>query len=541
MGRSGALRFAAWLATVAVLRVDVTVVVSNNFHAATRLSTSPFSTVRSTTTTNEHLKLGDAEKYWAPRLPSGVRIAFRMRDYAKDEFRFQSDELCYNNAKDIHRNHGRTSHLPPTLTDVRSEREWEGGFSFDHDEVGRGGRYLDFSTSVSTDLKILFLGDSVAEQFGRAFDLASTVELHTDPKADNPNRVVHNYFRVYGEVRACLFATAPVRGGGAVGMWRVVKLLSMSRRGFDVCNSKAGGWNDAQLAMIRDQRYRVPATSNANETELAGNITTETIGNFDAVVLRIQLGWMGPGEITESALRETIMLCRDYLGAQTVVVMTINFTNDVHTPHQWAWALETNDKLREMARSFNRNETEYKSKFRVQIMEFANFTTQVLWANARTIRAPDGYAFEYPDLQLRPPNSSVPNYEIGADFLFDRFQPWHRNDHHPQSMPSVCGRMTDMFIDPKGRGVRRNCTRNAIMYDGLHWCMSSVGPRYHAGLSCLLGCAYNRENKEGITSVEDDNIQREQCERSCNDQFMSLLPINEAWFEKDSILYSVLP
>jgi hypothetical protein len=32
----------------------------------------------------------------------------------------------------------------------------------------------------------------------------------------------------------------------------------------------------------------------------------------------------------------------------------------------------------------------------------------------------------------------------------------------------------------------------------------------------------------------------EQCEKTCNEQFMSLIPIDESWLEKDSTIYSVV-
>jgi len=496
----------------------------------------PFSGVV-TTSTSRYLRRDDKVAAWdwgAPPslsrrpLKEGIRIAFRLRDYTKSEYRAQAEKECHGD-RDKERDN-RARDLPPTLVDVRSEYEWAGSVAPDpvnRDKFGRGGRYLDFSTSVSTDLKVLFLGDSVAEQFGNAFDDAATTEAHLNPNATSSTRIVLNSFRVGGQMRNCVFASAPVRGGGAVALWRVVKLFSMRRKGGGTCNNNAGGWNDHQLSSMLEQEFQ-PANANSF-----------TIGQFDAVVLRIQLGWMPPRAITKDTLNETISLCRDYIGARTVVVMTINFTNDVHNPAEWAWAASMNELLREMARTFNKNATEHQSEFRVQIMEFANFTTQVHWANARTIRAPDGDSFEYPNLM--PPKASEHNWDQNATFLFDRFKPWHRMNHHPHSIPTVCSKMGEEFIydnhQLKRVELRRQCRYNSVMLDGLHWCMSSVGPRYHAGLSCLLGCAYNRSGKK--SSRKEELRQIEECERLCNDQFMSLVPINESWLEKEATLYSV--
>ena len=132
------------------------------------------------------------------------------------------------------------------------------------------------------------------------------------------------------------------------------------------------------------------------------------VGQFDAIVLRIQLGWMKPQAITREGILESITLCRDFLEAQTVVIMTINFTNDVHNPNEWAWAGSMNKEIRGLAQEFNQNSTDSRSSFRVQIMEFSDFTTQVHWANARTILAHSGQTYKYPN--LRPPNVSLATY-----------------------------------------------------------------------------------------------------------------------------------
>lgn len=221
--------------------------------------------------------------------------------------------------------------------------------------------------------------------------------------------------------------------------------------------------------------------------------------------------------------------------------MTINFTNDVHNSAEWRWAAEMNNWIREQARTMNREATAAGHRRRVLVLEFSDFTTQVHWANARTIRAPEGGAsvYEYPDLAA--PDVSLPGYELATEarFLFDRFKPWHAMNKHPHSIPTVCSRMGTPFIHNKEEGFeRRTCERNAIMADGLHWCMSSVGPRYHAGLSCLLGCVYNVKGTE-YEGGNGTSIEMEPCERACNAQFMSLRPIEESWMEHGNTLYSV--
>ena len=274
-----------------------------------------------------------------------------------------------------------------------------------------------------------------------------------------PESTRHAYAHFMGN-RMCVFVSTPVRGGGTVALWRVVKLFSMSRINLQECNAFSGGWNPERLSQMLTHEMKDLDTKEGNATQqIVGKV-----GQFDAVVLRIQLGWMKPPAITQEGINETITLCRDYIGAQTVVIMTINFTNDVHNPSEWRWARGMNNNIRELAKAFNQNSRETGSNFRVLIMEFSTFTTQVHWANARQILTESNQTFAYPNIGT--PNVSLPDYDQTASFLFDRFAPWHLQDRHPQSIPTVCSRMTGTYFL---RGERRGCVRNAIMSDGLHW------------------------------------------------------------------------
>ena len=268
-----------------------------------------------TTTSSNHLIVTTDSNYWtsnrSPELPDGIRIAIRLSD--NGEFGIRTDDPCYKLPHDVKKGHNRMNQLPPTLTDVKSAWQFERGRDASiHEEVhdriyprqsegssssssSRGGRYLDFQTDVSTDLRILFLGDSVAEQIGRAFDNAASghpgdvalkyarevlneTSLLFDKLPSNPRISLEN-FHVYGETRSCLFASGPVRGGGYIGMWRVVKLLSTGRKDGPTCNSHAGGWNDKQYKQMVEQEFHPPNMTNE----------TITIGKYDAVALRIQL------------------------------------------------------------------------------------------------------------------------------------------------------------------------------------------------------------------------------------------------------------
>lgn len=74
----------------------------------------------------------------------------------------------------------------------------------------------------------------------------------------------------------------------------------------------------------------------------------------------------------------------------------------------------------------------------------------------------------------------------------------------------------------------------------MHWCVETIGGRYSASIACLLGCVYNESGERG-GGEEEFNTTKEnvrQCERECNEQFMSLFPVAERWIGSDTTLYA---
>ena len=107
------------------------------------------------------------------------------------------------------------------------------------------------------------------------------------------------------------------------------------------------------------------------------------------------------------------------------------------------------------------------------------------------------------------------------------------------SIPMVCSDTTSLGTD------RKICNRNYLFLDGMHICPESLASRYAAGLACLIGCVYN-ERGEGttttqstgtnITTENEDSIRA--CERECNEQFMSVMPVEESWIDANITLAS---
>jgi hypothetical protein len=66
-----------------------------------------------------------------------------------------------------------------------------------------------------------------------------------------------------------------------------------------------------------------------------------------------------------------------------------------------------------------------------------------------------------------------------------------------------------------------SCVGNSLTVDGLHPCMETLGGRLSAGVSCLIGCVYAKDQ-----SSLQHNDTLKSCEKQCNDQFMTLEPVD---------------
>ena len=85
----------------------------------------------------------------------------------------------------------------------------------------------------------------------------------------------------------------------------------------------------------------------------------------------------------------------------------------------------------------------------------------------------------------------------------------------------------------------------------MHVCPEKVASRYAAGLACLIGCAYNGIERMNDNAGSKDNTQEQQglpwevdeakirsCERECNEQFMSVMPVEGSWIDTNTTLAS---
>jgi hypothetical protein len=323
---------------------------------------------------------------------------------------------------------------------------------------------LDYSTQVTTDLNVIFMGDSISMQYGQAFEEAAG--------ASRQHRSVLRYS--WGRHEG-LHVAAPVRGGGVVAGWRITGIMSRDRENMELPNAKGGGWKRSDAHNLTGHTYDTQDDANA----------TRTVGSFDAMVLRIPHGWIPLEAITVPALHEAVAMAHELFGVSTMVVVTLPFANNVVTMKDLTLLQEKNDLLRDFVNGWNK--TDAIGVDNLLLLEFGNFADLLMEWNGRL-------------MGMDTSNANYTMENLGS-----------ANRHFSQSIAQTCSQRV-----PVGA---KKFERNLFSVDGQHWCMNTMAGRFNAGTACLLGCAYNDE-----TSSKSPLILRE-CEKRCNDQFMSLEPV----------------
>ena len=225
-------------------------------------------------------------------------------------------------------------------------------------------------------------------------------------------------------------------------------------------------------------------------------------------------------EITHDRLVEAVELSHELLGASTVVLMTIPFTNNVKTMEEMIKVEKVNDDIRQIARSWHeRKNTEVKH---VLVLEYGTYYNHIIWSNGIHL----GYNVTHP---LRA-TQEVFDTE-GPGFVSDRLE---EGGSWPPSIPMVCSDLKSL-----NSNGRKKCNRNYLFSDGMHTCPETLASRYSAGLACLIGCVYNR--RKGVDISNSTGINHGQiraCEKECNEQFLSVVPVEEAWVDTNTSLAS---
>mmetsp|Transcript_13328 Transcript_13328/g.28923 ORF Transcript_13328/g.28923 Transcript_13328/m.28923 type:complete len:177 (-) Transcript_13328:1038-1568(-) len=150
----------------------------------------------------------------------------------------------------------------------------------------------------------------------------------------------------------------------------------------------------------------------------------------------------------------------------------------------------------------------------VLVLEFGNFTNQLLWTNARSLGV----------------NVSDPR-QVSGD------TGWELKDNVTTLMTSLDWglRIPQVCADNINNTMTLKCIRNYISNDDMHWCTETIGARFTAGLACLLGCALNNcASGDREANVGKSMPSIDLCEKECNNRFMLLSPIDDKWIEANS-------
>ena len=331
---------------------------------------------------------------------------------------------------------------------------------------------FDFFIRITTNLKILIVGDSIAMQLSQTFDEA----VGTAPE----NRHVLSY---YAQTAEALHIGAPIRGGGVLAGYRLYhffkddnELTRRHRRRL----SKT--WNRTEInTKILQHIYQRPL-NNSHETT--------SIQQLDVVVQRIAHGWHTLEEITLDALHRNAQNVYELFGAKTLIILSLPFVNNVDDDETWRHLLEKRKLLRNFSRDW---EPPVDGGIQhVMVLELGSFLDQMYEWNARCI----GF-----------------NTSLGVEdwMLKHRLAKWRPKLPFDSKIAHLCAEHR-----PDNAA---GCLQNSITVDGMHLCMSTVGGRLIGGLACMMACAHNQRLERAALKS---------CEMQCNDRFMSLTPIPES-------------
>jgi len=374
--------------------------------------------------------------------------------------------------------------------------------------------FFNFTTSIRTNLKILVMGDSLGAQLSEYLQHVVLV----GSRSNNDNAVVLKRLNN----RPSIHVAAPLitdgnnnrssaialKGSGAIAGYTMIGMFLPEQHGWAPANFNRG-WSLDYVKGLRD--YVSNATSSSlTTTTLKKNITlglqmenyvvsASASGDFDVFVFRIPSpSWIKLEEVTEESLRATLELANQLFGVRVVVFISMGYCNNILTQKDQEEMKYRNRLVFRFARNWTETHNSNNQKgeggggvHTVYVLDQGRLIDELMEWNARLLGF-DTTTDNYTDVKLEAGKRDQLNRE------------WRI------SVGQVCGkRVSHNSID---------CVRNSVMYDGVHPCMHTIGPRITAGLACQLQCAYHH-NYNDITM--DDPSTSSSCAEACNDQYMN--------------------
>jgi hypothetical protein len=239
--------------------------------------------------------------------------------------------------------------------------------------------------------------------------------------------------------------------------------------------------------------------------------------------------------LTWNALDELVDLSFNYLGASTVILLTIPIFNNVVNMSELVVA---NRRIWEYAREFEVNMTKTNSNTTIFTSDEEDSSTSARSPlPKRRILVMDLYAYSVSLFLQNSIEIGVMQSERGEELKSKLLQSANASDFLNltmtlnealnQSIPLMGGPRGRLIVTKYGRIIQNkightcgdiNCTtKSMITRDGMHWCMKETGGRLSAGLACLIQCSLINDGRD------DKTIKA--CERRCNVQYMSLAPV----------------
>lgn len=293
---------------------------------------------------------------------------------------------------------------------------------------------LNFTTTISTNLKILFMGDSVAVQNAQSFQEA----------VGAVNRTILQH-RQYPKTRGkhdSIFVS-DAKGGGVVAGYRITDLLQRSRENKPLPNKSGGGWVRKDVQKLLNHTIR-----------------NETIGSFDVVVFRIPHGWIDLSNITEAKLSETVELANELFGVQHVIFMSLPFVNNIMTAQDLQELHETNTMIKEFAKK------KHSAVNTIMVLDFGHLGNALIEWNGQLL----GF-----------------NVNDNTDYLFERLSCCPKKGAK-KGMRQAIAQVCSQFVE---HGKKKCGPGNGFSIDGTHWCSESLNGRLNAGTACLIQCLYS--------------------------------------------------
>lgn len=300
---------------------------------------------------------------------------------------------------------------------------------------------LDFTSFVSTNLKILVMGDSVGvHQIGQNF-----LEATTNGKMTNLTYFKQPATQPYPNNHV---AAVDTDGGGVAMVYRANDgLLSEA-----LLQNGPMGVSSHHVWKMREMLYRKTGSS-----------------DVDAMVLVPPGGWIGMEEnirkaITLQTLSESIRVAGEIFGAKTVILTPPLISNNLVKLVENA--LPIRKTVLNMVEIY-RHET-FTEKLggveNVLFLDLTKYSIQLVHAQAASMGIVNrSHYTEFPDTET----SAIP-------VLDEALQKKLPSEKVQLPIPLICSELVD-----SGAG---DCPRNAILVDGMHWCMkNSIGGRIHAG------------------------------------------------------------